>query len=474
MRSRPPQGFKYDVIAAYGNKINSTGDTFGYNNAFSCYFPIDDSPVHGLLYINHDAPDQQTHGDKADGHYSTSQLQRLLYNQGASIVEVYRDPMGVWTIDTGSAYARRITGLTPMELTGPARGTGSVRTAGTVQGTVANRSGVQTPWGTVLSGEGLYDDTCRDAGLNPAHYGWVIEVDPLALNSRVRKHTALGRFRHSGLAMALGNNNRLVVYMGDGSDSACLYKFVSKNSYQPGMGKGATEPLNEGTLYAADLENGNWIALSTQAVQKALRDHGFQPPAVLQRSKESLLELFQEDGDVYVHAYEAAMILGATRTDRIGDVNLHPASGAVYINVGSSPQHGNVHGYVAVLTEQNNDAEAGSFGYDIFTSGGPQSGFSSPGSGSFEGNGNLWLASEIPADKLNQGTATALKNNGLYMLSTSSQTVNTAVQFASAPAGAHFAAHSLSPDGRTMFVSLQRAGSAGPWPALVAVTGFVQ
>ena len=34
-----PKGYKYDVVAAYGDKINEAGDTFGFNNDFTEIFP---------------------------------------------------------------------------------------------------------------------------------------------------------------------------------------------------------------------------------------------------------------------------------------------------------------------------------------------------------------------------------------------------------------------------------------------------
>ena len=40
-----PKGYKYDVVAAYGDKINEAGDTFGFNNDFTMYFPIDGSTI---------------------------------------------------------------------------------------------------------------------------------------------------------------------------------------------------------------------------------------------------------------------------------------------------------------------------------------------------------------------------------------------------------------------------------------------
>ena len=37
-----PKGYKYDVVAAYGDKINEEGDTFGFNNDFTSIFQLMD------------------------------------------------------------------------------------------------------------------------------------------------------------------------------------------------------------------------------------------------------------------------------------------------------------------------------------------------------------------------------------------------------------------------------------------------
>ena len=46
----------------------------------------------------------------------------MLYVQGGSIIEVKGDRKGGWKMVTDSKYARRVTGLTDIALTGPAKG----------------------------------------------------------------------------------------------------------------------------------------------------------------------------------------------------------------------------------------------------------------------------------------------------------------------------------------------------------------
>ena len=99
--------------------------------------------------------------------YSDEQIEKLLYVQGGSIIEVIGDKKGGWKMVTDSKYARRVTGLTDFALTGPAKGSKADWQVQTnVQGTFANCSGGKTLWNTVLSAEENYEDTCEAAGLN--------------------------------------------------------------------------------------------------------------------------------------------------------------------------------------------------------------------------------------------------------------------------------------------------------------------
>lgn len=118
-------------------------------------------------------------------------------------------------MDPASKYARRVTGLTPIALTGPAKGSAAVNGAVKVQGTFANCSGGRTLWNTLLTCEENFESTSKAAKLDQTHYGWVVEVDPFHPDFQIRKHTALGRFNHENTCMGLAKDGRVVVYMGD-------------------------------------------------------------------------------------------------------------------------------------------------------------------------------------------------------------------------------------------------------------------
>ncbi|WHY62675.1 PhoX family protein [Cytobacillus firmus] len=474
-----PRGYKYDVVAAYGDVINKKGDTFGFNNDFTLYFPID-GDKRGLLWVNHEySSDLFVHGARpANGKYSAAQIQKMLYNQGGSIIEVYRDKEGSWKLDTNSKYARRITGLTPFQLTGPAKGSKAVGGATNVQGTFANCSGGKTLWGTVLSAEENFESTSKDAGLNDAHYGWIVEIDPFDPNFKPRKHTALGRFNHENAAVGLTNDNRVVVYMGDDKKDACVYKFISKNKYVKSRGKANADLLEEGTLYAANMGSGKWVPLTIENVQKAVKGDA------------DLLKKFQTQADVAVHCHEAALLVGGTPTDRPEDVEISPFDKTVFIAHTNNDKHGNFHGHITRFIEEGDDLGALTFDFEIFAAGGKQSGFSAPDNLTFDSLGNLWTVTDMSSSKLNTGIYTHFANNGMFVIPTIGKNTGEAFQFASAPVEAELTGPSFTPNETTLFLSIQhpgeetedlnnltskwphRKGDTMPRPGVVAITGF--
>jgi secreted PhoX family phosphatase len=485
-----PAGYKTDLIAAYGDTINTKGDTYGYNNSFSCYFPIDKSNVSGLVWVNH----QSTHplwveGESYNSRYTAEQMNKRLYNQGASVLQVYRDANGTWKLDSHSTYARRITGFDLIELAGYAKGAASVNKIHKVQGTFANTSGGKSLWNTVLFCEGGTNDTARDAGLNPNHYGWVVEANPFDAAIPLKKQTSLGRFHHQNIEMVLSKSGQLVVYMSDGAEIACIYKFVSKHKYDASKGINNSDLLKEGTLYAANLSSGTWVPLTIEAVKAALNDSNFNVPHSTRYLYEDLKEMFKEHADVYVHAKEAALILGATTTNSQGSIKINPIDHTVYVSHHNDLNQGNIHGHITQLFEHNNDPGSTGFQFETFFTGGIQNGISSPDQLQFDSSGNLWSTTDVASKQLNQGAWKGFKNNGMYVVSTAGSAKGKARQFASAPVEGELAGMSFTPDERTLFTTVMHPGELStsskvtsmwphrfadtmPRPGLVAISGF--
>jgi uncharacterized protein len=483
-----PKGYKYEVVAAYGDKINEAGDTFGFNCDFTQYFPIDGSSNHGLLWVNHEySSDVFVTGAPANGKaYSKEQIEKLLYVQGGSIIEVKGDKKGGWKMVTDSKYARRVSGLAPFELTGPANVIAGPKEGlqHYVQGTFANCSGGKTLWNTVLSAEENYEDTCEAAGLDEKHYGWIVEVDPFDPKFQVRKHTALGRFHHENAAMGLSKKGQVVVYMGDDVKDACVYKYVSNGIYDKSKGRENTKLLEDGTLYVANMKKGTWVPMTVETVQAAVK------------GKADLEAKFQTQADVLVYADEASLLVGGTPTDRPEDVEISPFDKTIFIAHTNNDRHGNFHGHITRFIEDNNDLGSLTFDFEIFAAGGKQSGFSAPDNLTFDSNANLWTVTDISSSSLNKGIHKHFKNNGLFVIPTvayknvKEDEVGEAYQFASGPVEAEMTGLCFTTDETTLFLAVQhpgegtkdvnnptsmwphRKGDTIPRPSVVAITGF--
>ncbi|QHZ47187.1 MULTISPECIES: PhoX family protein [unclassified Bacillus (in: firmicutes)] len=473
-----PKGYRYDVIASYGDKINRKGETFGYNNDYTLYFPMENKKDRGLLWVNHEYISELfLFGQTVENGYTAEQTEALLYNQGGSVIEVYREK-GRWKMDPSSKYARRVTGLTPIDLTGPAKGSAAVGGAVKVQGTFANCSGGRTLWNTVLTCEENFESTAKAASLDQTHYGWVVEVDPFNADFQIRKHTALGRFNHENTCMGLAKDGRVVVYMGDDKKDACVYKFISKGKYDHRAGKKNTALLQEGTLYAANFAKGQWVPLTIEAVRKKAAGNS------------TLLEKFKTQADVLVHCHEAAILLGGTPTDRPEDVEISPFDGTIFIAHTNNDRHGNFHGHITRFYEKDDDHGALEFQFAIFAAGGIQSGFSAPDNLTFDEDGNLWTVTDISSSSINTAIWKTFGNNGVFVIPTAGNREGEAFQFASAPVEAELTGPCFTPDEKALFLSVQhpgeetadlasptsmwphRKGDHMPRPSVVAITGF--
>ncbi|RED56557.1 PhoX family protein [Cohnella lupini] len=484
-----PKGYRYDVVAAFDDVINQAGDKFGQGCDYNAFLPINGANHRGLLATNHEYTNIFLHGPLKDGKMNADQIKQALYYQGMSVIEVFRDTDGSWKMDKSSANARRINGFTKFELTGPGKGSAALGGNTSVTGTFANCSGGVTLWNTVLSCEENFTDLAAAASLPLTHYGWVVEIDPFD-GSFLRKHTALGRFNHENTAMGLAKDGRVVVYMGDDKKDACIYKFVSNGKFDKAKGRNNSELLADGTLYVASLKNGSWIALTYDAVKKTLDNPSFKTPAGLKGTKEDFLKLFQNQADVVTNCHEAAILLGGMPTDRPEDIEISPFDNTVFICHTNNDLHGNIHGHITRIFEQDDDLGAASFDFEIFAAGGRQSGFSSPDNLSFDGNGNLWVVTDISSSSLNKGIYSTFMNNGLFVIPTSGPSQGDAFQFASGPNESEMTGPYFTPDEKTLFLSVQHPGEnttdlskpTSLWPhrsgdkiarcGVVAISGF--
>ena len=487
-----PRGYRYNVLRIYGDEI-APGQPFGYNADFTAYFPIDgleggQSSTDGLLWVNHEYNNPMLQHGYSGGPKTEEQIAIERTSLGGSIFRVQRQRDGRWTF-VGDGHNRRVTGYTTCRLTGPAAGSPAVFGAVEVSGSVGNCSGGVTPWGTVLSCEENVDEygapvtvpfgSGWDSSYVKEHQGWVVEHDPYDPSHTPLKHTAMGRFRHENVALRVSPGARVVGYMGDDKNDSCVYKFVSDGVYDPANRQANMRLLENGKLYAADFGNGKWVLLDYNT-QKALQEA---------KNKDGG-PLFTSQADVLLDARAAALALRATPVDRPEDLEVHPHTGHVYIALTNNTAHGNFHGQIVRLIEADNNPESTSFGWDFFAVGGPQSGFSSPDNLAFDPYGNLWMVTDISSSRIGKGIYKFQGNNAMFFFATEGPNAGKAVQFASGPVDCELTGPYWTPDGKTMFLSIQHPGEESPsfdaltshWPNLngdpiprpgvVAITGF--
>ena len=166
-----PQGYQQAVVISWGDPVlpgapafDVTKQTaaaqrqqFGFNNDFAGLLPIDGTPNHYLLVVNHEYTTERFMFPGYDEKHPTrEQFDTAVAAHGLTVVEVERTADGLKPVL--GPYNRRLTADSPFTLVGPAAGSEFVKTAAdptgrAVSGTVNNCSGGVTPWGTVLSGE---------------------------------------------------------------------------------------------------------------------------------------------------------------------------------------------------------------------------------------------------------------------------------------------------------------------------------
>jgi uncharacterized protein len=401
------------------------------------FFPMargKDGSEHGVLCLNFENIDQAfihpngfTRG--SDGSRPVAdEVRKELASHGVGVVELAKHRRGEWRVVRGKLN-RRITAQTPMELTGPARGSDLLKTKysprGTkTRGTLNNCANGYTPWGTYLTCEenwaGYFFNTAtagrpreharygvpssaaatygwgtraedqyarfnatpstaeyydaeaakNDYRNEPNTFGWVVEIDPFAPQATPKKRTALGRFGHEGAWVAPPKFGKpIVVYMGDDARGEYVYKFVSRKPYAPWAASEETY-LDAGTLYVARFNadgSGVWIALE-------FGKNGLTPE-----------NGFASQAEVLINARSAADYVLATRMDRPEWASVDERSGHIYLTLTNNsarggagqaidapnPRRGNPDGHVIRWREAKGEYWATEFVWDIFIFGGP-------------------------------------------------------------------------------------------------------
>lgn len=525
-----PPGYTASVLFAWGDPV-SDGPAFrqdasntaaeqaiqaGMHHDGMHFFPfwstVGGLPVasstQGLLAINHEYTDDgllHTDGMKT---WSAEKVRKSQAAHGVSIVEV-RHESGNWKLVRPSAFARRITGYTPIAMSGPLAGNAAVKTAAdpagnNVLGTLNNCAHGVTPWGTYLTCEenwnGYFARTSGDQSTlekrygvdskgfgyrwhehderfdpakhpnEPNRFGWVVEIDPFDPQAKPIKRTALGRIKHEGATCTLASDGRVVVYMGDDERFEYVYKFVSKYRCDPSNKEACAQLLDEGTLYVARFNangTGTWLRL----------EHG--------QNGLTAANGFTDQAEILLKTRLAADTAGATKMDRPEWIAVNPHNKDVYCTLTNNSQRGatgkaptdaanprasNVFGHIVRWAENTGDSAAEAFEWNLFVQcGDPDLGaeakagnikgdarkFGSPDGLWFDERGVLWIQTDVSTSVLNTGDYKNIGNNQMLAANPVTGEIR---RFLTGPKNCEITGVTGTPDLRTLFINVQHPG----------------
>lgn len=506
-----PPGYSTQVIAPWGDPVgiagrlpafrpdaSNTADEqavqMGMHHDGMHYVPLDGSD-RGLLVMNHEYIDDGLLHPDGTAPWTAEKVRKGQAAHGVSVIEVARDG-DRWRVVAPSAYARRITTLTPVAVGGPAAGHPLLRTAADptgrrVTGTLNNCASGLTPWGTYLTGEEnfiIYFDgpespdahqarwglTRRGVGMKwaqfderfdavkhpnePNRFGWVVEIDPLDPTSTPVKRTALGRGAHEGATVAVTRDGRAVVYSGEDAQFEYIYKFVSRDRIAPGGAAANRTLLDHGTLHVARFDadgRGRWLPLV----------HGAGPLDAAAG--------FADQGEVLVKARQASDALGGTKMDRPEWIAVDTARRDVYCTLtnntrrgapgfpgvdAANPRDDNAAGHI-IRWQEDGDFDGVAFSWHHFVlAGRPDQGgnvrgdlFACPDGLWVDTRGLLWIQTDTSSRKSGMG------NN--MMLAADPRTGEVR-RFLTGPRECEVTGVTSTPDGRTMFVNIQHPGES--------------
>lgn len=470
---RLAQGLEAALVARFRDRVTAAGETFGQDCDFTAFLPLSPGDSgDGLLWVNHEwcVPTFLVSGWEPGKERTRDQVLVEQDSVGGTILRVTRDASGKWKAVPDDPMSRRLTARTriPFAWSHPIAG------AREAVGTLANCSGGVTPWGTILSCEENYhnfygesDATGKRAkgselgwekffDFPPEHYGWVVEIEPRT--GAAKKLVAFGRFAHEGATTTVARDGRAVVYLGDDAEDKCLYKFVSERAGS----------LERGTLYVADLKRNLWVPLDREKV-----------PALGKR--------FKTQTELLIRAREAAEIAGGTPLGRPEGIAVDRASGAVFAALTNHKKKGDPFGYLLKIEEAAGDPLALELKWSRFLSGGAETGFACPDNVVFDRKGNLWFTTDMSGKDMHEGPLASFQNNSLFVVPMAGPSAGRALRVATAPTDAELTGPSFTPDGRTLFLSVQHPGERSTakeltshWPdgakarprsSVVAITG---
>ncbi len=412
-----PAGYSAQVLYALGDPLNAATSDFKNDGSDSDFEnragdhhdgmewfgldaqgrPSNRANQRGLLATNHEATTDEklsslflhANGGTSSLPRPAAEVDKELAIHGVSVVEVRRQG-NRWDYLKTSAFNRRLTPLSEMQMHGPARGSAHLVTKyspdGTrTRGTLNNCGTGKTPWGTLLTGEenwaGYFarpqgDDQARAGNKSlvalrrygraegaASRHGWetagsedrfqrwniaqtgrsadgsddyrnemngmgyIVEMDAYNKAQAARKRTGLGRFAHESAAFGLPVAGQpLAVYQGDDSRGEYIYKWVSAAAWD------AADANPRDRLAAGD----KYLDQGTLYVARFKSDgSGEWQPLSMANPAISGYAAYTFDGaaDIAVHTRLAADAAGATKMDRPEWCSVNPANGEVYFSL---------------------------------------------------------------------------------------------------------------------------------------------
>ena len=348
----------------------------------------------GLLAVNHEATTDEKLASyflHANGGTTTlprpaMEVDKEVAIHGISVVEVRKNGSN-WEYVKASTFNRRITPLTEMEISGPARGSSLLVTKyspdGTrTRGTLNNCGTGKSPWGTFLTGEenwsGYFvrsatDDAARNndksvtslrrygrnQGATSRHgwetggtddkyvrwnisktgsstdgsddyrnemngMGYMVEIDPYDKTKVAKKRSGLGRFAKESAGFSRAIAGQpIAVYMGDDARNEYIYKWVSAANWDPADAN-AADRMAIGDKY---LDSGKlYVAKFNADGTGQWIELSITNPTIAAYTAYP----FANQADVTLNSRLAGDAVGATKMDRPEWASVNPANGEIY------------------------------------------------------------------------------------------------------------------------------------------------
>ncbi len=530
-----PKGYTADVLIAWGDPV-SHGPAFkqdasntaveqarqwGMHNDGLVYFPIVQSQ-RGLIVQNNEYTDDGLLFPDGVNNWTQEKTNKSLNAHGVSIIEVtkrtgfpwdWRRRRGKWDVVRPSPFARRITGMTPIEIGGPAAGDPRLTTSddptGTrVLGTLNNCAMGYTPWGTYLACEENFNGYFRKNGTQttmekrygitaagfgylwhttdkrfrvdeepnePNRFGWVVEIDPFKPHSTPVKRTALGRLKHEGAWVQEARNGRVVVYMGDDERNEYIYRYVSNLPWRQARHQGIN-PLDDGILYVAKFHadgTGEWLPLVPD--NPRLAGWSLNDILINTRGAADAAGATMMDRPEWIDTFPKDLTAIATLTNNsrrgttpesVNNPDGSTAAGSARPPVdAANPRAVNNYGHIIRWYYRQDWTEL-TFGWDIFALCGdptnPAHGstisgdkYGSPDGIYVDPSGLLWIQTDVSTSTINAGAYAGFGNN--QMVAAHPDTRETR-RFLVGPSQCEITGVFMTPDRRTMFVGIQHPG----------------